>query len=140
MNLKCLLFKNQLFKWLHLIPFIGILITFISVTAVANELKEREHNQADSIGFSKNYMVSAANPYAVNAGLEILKVGGTAADAAVAIQLVLNLVEPQSSGIGGGAFLLYYDGLNRELVTYDGRETAPEDINQKLFLLKKFQL
>lgn len=137
MNLKCLLFKNQLFKWLHLIPFIGILITFISVTAVANELKEREHNQADSIGFSKNYMVSAANPYAVNAGLEILKVGGTAADAAVAIQLVLNLVEPQSSGIGGGAFLLYYDGLNRELVTYDGRETAPEDINQKLFLDKQ---
>ncbi len=136
LNLKYLLFNNLLSRWLHLLPFTGVLITFLSITAGANELKEQEYNKADSIAFSKNYMVSAANPYAVRAGLEILKQGGTAADAAVAIQLVLNLVEPQSSGIGGGAFLLYYDGLNRELVTYDGRETAPEKTTQKLFINK----
>ena len=105
MNLKYLLFNNLLSRWLHLLPFTGVLITFLSITAGANELKEQEYNKADSIAFSKNYMVSAANPYAVRAGLEILKQGGTAADAAVAIQLVLNLVEPQSSGIGGGGIL-----------------------------------
>ena len=74
---------------------------------------------------AKNYMVSAANPLAVEAGLKMLRQGGSAIDAAIAVQLVLNLVEPQSSGIGGGAFLLYWDKTARELKTYDGREMAP---------------
>jgi gamma-glutamyltranspeptidase/glutathione hydrolase len=68
-------------------------------------------------------MVAAANPLAAEAGRQILAAGGTAVDAAVAVQLVLNLVEPQSSGIGGGAFLLYWDGTR--LTSLDGRETAP---------------
>ncbi|MBW8897491.1 MAG: gamma-glutamyltransferase, partial [Massilia sp.] len=68
-------------------------------------------------------MVAAANPLAVEAGYEMLKQGGTAIDAAIATQLVLTLVEPQSSGIGGGAFLMYYDG--KKVQAYDGRETAP---------------
>jgi gamma-glutamyltranspeptidase/glutathione hydrolase len=71
------------------------------------------------------HMVSAANPLASQAGLDILEAGGTAMDAAVAVQLVLNLVEPESSGIGGGAFLLYWDASEKTLVTYDGREKAP---------------
>lgn len=72
-----------------------------------------------------NYMVVTANPLASKAGCEVLKAGGTAADAAVAVQMVLGLVEPQSSGLGGGAFTLYYDAAAKTLQSYDGRETAP---------------
>ena len=80
---------------------------------------------------AKNYMVAAANPLAVEAGYQMLKKGGTAIDAAIAIQLVLTLVEPQSSGIGGGAFLMYYDGAHVQ--AFDGRETAPAAANEHLF-------
>ena len=74
---------------------------------------------------SENWMVVAANPLAVEAGAEVLRKGGTAADAMVAVQTVLGLVEPQSSGLGGGAFLVWYDAGTGELTTLDGRETAP---------------
>jgi len=67
--------------------------------------------------------VAAANPLATDAGLQVLRAGGSALDAAIAVQLVLGLVEPQSSGIGGGAFLLHFDG--RRVQAFDGRETAP---------------
>jgi len=70
-------------------------------------------------------MVAAANPLAVDAGFRILKQGGNAVDAAIAVQLVLGLVEPQSSGLGGGAFLLLHEGKAKRLIAYDGRETAP---------------
>jgi gamma-glutamyltranspeptidase/glutathione hydrolase len=80
------------------------------------------------------FMVSAANPLAARAGYDVLKAGGTAIDAAVAVQMMLNLVEPQSSGIGGGAFLLYWDAKNRTLETYDGRETAPAAATPEYFL------
>src|SRR5687767_14592831 len=76
-------------------------------------------------GTAKDYMVAAANPLAAEAGAAILEAGGTAIDAAIAVQLVLNLVEPQSSGIGGGAFLLHWDAKKGEVMSYDGRETAP---------------
>jgi len=76
-------------------------------------------------------MVAAANPLAVEAGYEMLKKGGTAIDAAIATQLVLTLVEPQSSGIGGGAFLVYYDG--KKVQAFDGRETAPSKADEHLF-------
>ncbi|MCB2017785.1 MAG: gamma-glutamyltransferase, partial [Hydrogenophaga sp.] len=76
--------------------------------------------------------VAAANPLAADAGLEILRAGGSAIDAAVAVQMVLALVEPQSSGIGGGAFLLHHDG--RLTQAYDGRETAPAAVDERLFL------
>jgi gamma-glutamyltranspeptidase/glutathione hydrolase len=74
---------------------------------------------------AKNYMVVTANPLASKAGCDVLKGGGTAADAAVAVQMVLGLVEPQSSGLGGGAFMLYYDAKAKTVQSYDGRETAP---------------
>ncbi len=80
------------------------------------------------------HMVSAAHPLAAEAGREILRAGGSAMDAAIAVQLVLSLVEPQSSGIGGGAYLLYWDAAAAHLYAYDGRETAPASATSDLFL------
>src|SRR5215468_10790958 len=74
---------------------------------------------------TRHDMVVAANPLAAQVGLDILRAGGNAIDAAVAVQMVLNLVEPQSSGIGGGGFLLYFDAHDSSIAAYDGRETAP---------------
>jgi gamma-glutamyltranspeptidase/glutathione hydrolase len=73
----------------------------------------------------RHFMVVTANPHATDAAADILKVGGSALDAAIAAQMVLNLVEPQASGIGGGGFLLYHDAAQKRLRAYDGRETAP---------------
>ena len=78
--------------------------------------------------------VAAANPYAVEAGLAILRAGGSAVDAAVAVQSALGLVEPQSSGIGGGAFLLHYDAESVRTTAYDGREAAPAGATPDMFL------
>jgi gamma-glutamyltranspeptidase/glutathione hydrolase len=78
------------------------------------------------------FAVAAANPLATDAGYQVLKAGGSAVDAAVAVQMVLALVEPQSSGLGGGAFLLHWDG--RRVQAYDGRETAPAAADETLFL------
>jgi gamma-glutamyltranspeptidase / glutathione hydrolase len=74
---------------------------------------------------AKSYMVVTANPLASKAGCEVLRDGGSAVDAAVAVQMVLGLVEPQSSGLGGGAFMLHYDAASKTVISYDGRETAP---------------
>jgi len=79
-------------------------------------------------------MVAAAHPLAVEAGLEMLRRGGTAVDAAIAVQMVLGVVEPHASGIGGGGFLLHYDGTSREITVYDGRETAPAGASPTMFL------
>ena len=74
---------------------------------------------------ARNVLVATANPLASKAGCDVLKQGGSAVDAAVAVQMVLGLVEPQSSGLGGGAFMLHYDAASGSVVAYDGRETAP---------------
>lgn len=79
-------------------------------------------------------MVAAANPMAVEAGLKVLRQGGSAADAAVAVQAVLGLVEPQSSGLGGGAFMTYYDAKTKTVTAYNGRETAPAGATPDMFL------
>ena len=78
-------------------------------------------------------MVVAASPLAVQSGARVLRAGGTAADAMVAVQSVLGLVEPQSSGLGGGAFLVWYDGKTGDITTLDGRETAPMAATPTLF-------
>jgi gamma-glutamyltranspeptidase/glutathione hydrolase len=83
--------------------------------------------------FAPHAMVAAANPLAIQAGVRVLKAGGSAADAAVAVQAVLGLVEPQSSGLGGGAFLLYYDAKTKTTVVYNGRETAPAGATPDMF-------
>ncbi len=80
------------------------------------------------------YFVIAANPLAVDAGMAVLRRGGSAADAAVAVQAMLSLVEPQSSGMGGGAFMTYLDGKSGKVMVYDGREVAPAGATEKLFL------
>jgi len=80
-------------------------------------------------------MVAAAHPAAVEAGLETLRQGGTAIDAAVTMQMVLGVVEPQSSGIGGGGFLLYYDAATRAITVYDGREAAPAGATPDMFIV-----
>jgi gamma-glutamyltranspeptidase/glutathione hydrolase len=88
---------------------------------------------AKKVATAQRYMVAAANPLAVEAGLAMLERGGNAIDALVATQLVLNLVEPSSSGLGGGAFLLFYDAKSRRVRAYDGRETAPAGATPSLF-------
>ena len=87
---------------------------------------------------AKSFIVAAAHPLAVDAGVEILAKGGSALDAAIAVQAVLGLVEPESSGIAGGAFLLYWSEKEKKLRTYDGRETAPAAAKPDRFLNMKF--
>ncbi len=86
-----------------------------------------------SLVHAQKYMVSSASPYASEAGMKILAQGGTAIDAAIAVQMVLTLVEPESSGIGGGGFSLYWDNKNKRLSSYDGREKAPLKADETLF-------
>ncbi|MGH8665652.1 MAG: gamma-glutamyltransferase family protein, partial [Burkholderiales bacterium] len=86
------------------------------------------------IAHARDQMVAAAHPLAVDAGLRMLAQGGSAMDAAIAVQLVLNLVEPHASGLGGGAYLLYFDAQSKRIRAYDGRETAPFAATAELFL------
>lgn len=101
--------------------------------AVAPDLPEIASGYANKPGWSiRRQAVAAAHPLAADAGYQILRAGGSAIDAAVAVQMVLGLVEPQSSGIGGGAFLMHWDGQRVE--AFDGRETAPALADERLFL------
>lgn len=119
-----------------------LLSTSLMVFAVPDKKREdREPEAATGINvkqtvYADQAMVAAANPYASKAGLNILKQGGSAVDAAIAVQLVLTLVEPQSSGIGGGAFMLHWDNNEKNLTTFDGRETAPALATTDMFLDK----
>jgi len=105
--------------------------------SVAPELTSQVTNKHSVT--ANQYMVAAANPLAVQAGYEVLKQGGSAADALVAVQTVLGLVEPQSSGLGGGSFLVYYDAKSKKLTTFDARETAPMAARPELFQDEKGQ-
>lgn len=100
--------------------------------AVAPSPEAPTGRTSKSVGTATKDMVAAANPLAAQAGREILAAGGSAVDAAIAVQLVLNLVEPQSSGIGGGAFMVFWDG--RTMAALDGRETAPAAAKPERFL------
>src|SRR5690348_13282513 len=83
---------------------------------------------------AKHHMIAAANPHAAEAGLEMMRDGGSAVDAAIATQMVLGLVEPESSGIGGGAFMLVYDAKTKRTTSFDGREMAPASATPTMFL------
>jgi gamma-glutamyltranspeptidase/glutathione hydrolase len=100
-----------------------VLIGLMAISALAQSSEK-----------ARKFMVTTANPVASQVGYDILKRGGNAIDAMVGVQLMLNLVEPQSSGIGGGAFLLFYDAKRNELSSFDGRETAPLKAKSDLFL------
>ena len=86
------------------------------------------------LAHAQRHMVAAAHPLAVEAGLQMLDAGGSAVDAMIAVQLVLNLVEPHASGLGGGAYLLHYEAASRMVRAYDGRETAPAAVTADLFM------
>ena len=103
-------------------------------TAIQPEIASLIRRNTDV--YTQKTVVASANPLASQAGLAILQAGGTAVDAAIAIQMVLGLVEPQSSGIGGGAFLLHSRGVGptRLIEAFDGRETAPSGASETLFL------
>lgn len=88
----------------------------------------------EAAAHAAHFMAAAANPLAAEAGRDVLARGGNAVDAAIAMQMVLNLVEPQSSGVGGGGFLLYYDAAAGTVTAYDGRETAPRAATPGMFL------
>ena len=113
-----------------------------NATVASNATVEREAYDPEAatgiseqrLSVSENSMVVAANPLAVAAGHEVLAAGGSAIDAAIAVQNMLTLVEPQSSGIGGGAFIMYWDAEAGQLYSLDARETAPMGVNQDLFL------
>lgn len=90
--------------------------------------------QTTALQEKPQHMVAAANPLAAEAGMQMLRQGGSAVDAAIATAMVLSLVEPQSSGIGGGAFLMHYDAGGRRVTAYDGRENAPAEADEALFL------
>ncbi|MBZ0216620.1 MAG: gamma-glutamyltransferase, partial [Fimbriimonadaceae bacterium] len=125
---------------------IANIIFFLSVVAIAFGLTdsiaqtgratpEAATEEADrQILTLRRHAIVAAHPLAARAGREILRAGGNAIDAAIATQMVLNVVEPQSSGIGGGGFLLYWDAAEKKLYSYDGRETAPLKATQNRFL------
>ena len=99
----------------------------------ATQAPETATGYTEKPGWSASkFMVAAANPLATDAGYQVLKAGGSAVDAAIAVQMVLGLVEPQSSGIGGGLFLVHHDG--RAVQTFDGRETAPAAATPDLFM------
>lgn len=113
-----------------------------SVLTACSPVSEQETREPEAAtGFAEKsavtadkFMVAAANPHAVDAGYEVLRRGGSAVDAAVAVQAMLGLVEPQSSGPGGGAFILYWDNEESKLYSIDARETAPMDATESLFL------
>ncbi|MEM9841735.1 MAG: gamma-glutamyltransferase [Pseudomonadota bacterium] len=117
----------------------GTCALFLAACQPENETPEIEAAseppvEASETAWTKGAMIAAADPRAVDAGLSVLREGGHAVDAAIAVHAVLGLVEPQSSGIGGGAFMLVYDRASGETVMYDGRETAPSAIDENLFI------
>ena len=119
---------------LRLLPAMTALLLLVS-PAPALDLPEGASGLAPKpLVKAKDHMIVAAHPLAAEAGLEMLRKGGAAIDAGIAAQMVLNLVEPQSSGIGGGAFMLYWDAAAKTLSSYDGRETAPAGATPELFL------
>ena len=121
------------------LPLLAAFLAFLLLFGGAAPLRAYELPEGSS-GFTpkslvtaKRHMVVAANPLAAEAGLAMLRKGGSAVDAAIATQMVLNVVEPQSSGIGGGAFILTFDAATKTLLNFDGRETAPAAATPELF-------
>lgn len=120
-------------------------IIFVSYFLGVDNTQASENKDQPERGYAREvkgavtadkFMVSTANPIATKAGYKVLLSGGSAIDAVVAIQMVLNVVEPQSSGIGGGAFILYWDAKKQQLYSFDGRETAPKSLNSSYFIAR----
>ncbi|NMG65556.1 gamma-glutamyltransferase [Azoarcus indigens] len=119
-------------------PLLALVLALSPLAAPASD--ESRHPEPATAAVTKvlvraqRHMVAAAHPLAAQAGLAVLRQGGSAVDAGIAMQLVLNLVEPQSSGIGGGGFLLHWQAADRRLSVIDGRETAPAAAREDRFV------
>ena len=111
-----------------------VLISFFIFSCTSSSIERPVSGRSKINIWDKGAMVSAANPHAVDAAIAILKKGGSAVDAAIAAHAVLGLVEPQSSGLGGGGFMLNYDFTSGELTFIDGRETAPSKATIDMFM------
>jgi gamma-glutamyltranspeptidase/glutathione hydrolase len=125
------------------IPRLLAMVSCLFLTFACSPTQQKDHRAAPEAAtlrlekpqiVANHAVISVANPYAAQTGYRILKAGGNAVDAAIAAQLVLNLVEPQSSGIGGGGFLLLFDPSQNRLTSFDGRETAPGQVDSNLFI------
>ena len=120
---------------------LSIFCTIVTIIISANSVFAQSLSSESALNLrnagkpasAENWMISVANPVAAQAGASILRKGGTAADAMVAVQAILGLVEPQSSGLGGGAFLVWFDTAKGKVITLDGRETAPLSATPNLF-------
>ena len=118
--------------------FVALSLSFLATSVSAQEVRPAPEPPSGvtskSLVVANRHMVVAAEPAAAEAGREILRQGGSAVDAAIAAELVLGLVEPQSSGLGGGAFLVLWDAKTRAVKSFDGRETAPAAAKPDRFL------
>ncbi|HEY3731107.1 MAG TPA: gamma-glutamyltransferase family protein [Steroidobacteraceae bacterium] len=110
------------------------MVSLLAIGACHSGAPKRPAAQPPAAQASRHAIVVAANPLAAQAGMKILQAGGSAADAVVAMQAVLGLVEPQSSGLGGGAFITYYDAHKHRVLAYSGRETAPAGATPDMFI------
>ena len=120
-------------KIIRLVAAVAVLLTTSCAQTGMPEPASVSASEASATRQQEPFVI-AANPLAAQAGQDVLKRGGSAIDAAIAVQAMLSLVEPQSSGLGGGAFLTYYDGASGKLTVYDGRETAPAQASPTMFL------
>ncbi|MEQ8935036.1 MAG: gamma-glutamyltransferase, partial [Amphiplicatus sp.] len=125
----------QIGRLRFLIPTALAALAALSCSKPAPDGTDNAAPSGEAQAREKRYFISSANPYATEAGAEILARGGSAVDAAIAVQAVLGLVEPQSSGLGGGAFMMFFDPATRRLEAYDGREVAPSSATPDRFLL-----
>src|SRR5438874_9561512 len=115
-----------------LLPFLGAFAAACAAAAPGSAPARAVRTAATKATLEP--FVIAANPLATRAGINVLKRGGSAVDAAIAVQAMLSLVEPQSSGVGGGAFMTYFDARTGKISVYDGREVAPAQATSTMFL------
>jgi gamma-glutamyltranspeptidase / glutathione hydrolase len=123
-----MIFRTLITIWFALVTTVALAQEFRPAPESASGTTEK------SLVVAKQHMVVAAEPLAAEAGREILRQGGSAVDAAIATEMVLGLVEPQSSGLGGGVFITFWDAKSRSMTTFDGRETAPAAARPDRFL------
>ena len=117
------------------LPCILLLAISLLISSCSNQpVQSGKQLIGSAIATNSNAIVVTANPLATDAGAEVIRGGGSAIDAAIAVQAVLGLVEPQSSGLAGGAFMTYFDNQNKQVMIYDGRELAPESVSDSIFL------
>lgn len=122
-------------EWARKVPaYLGVSVMLLATTACQQGVRADVPVGDPAYLTAERHMVSSAHPLATRAGLEILRAGGSAVDAAIAVQMALTLVEPGESGIGGGGFLLHHDAESGDLVVFDGRETAPASADPRRFV------